>query len=91
MRAIHPIPLVTVALTLLSACAAAAAPVASSSATGPDRDCSFRSATTCWTLAPRIPARGPEARDSAPDRIMSPPRPVLAGVADTAVGLAERR
>jgi hypothetical protein len=91
MRAIRPIPLVTVALTLLSACAAAAAPVSSSTATGPDRDCSFRSATTCWTLAPRVPARRPEARDSAPDRIMSPPRPVLAGVADTAVGLADLR
>ena len=87
----HPIPLVTVALTLLSACAAATAPVSSSSATGPDRDCSFRSATTCWTLAPRVPAPRPEARDSAPDRIQTPPAPVLAGVADTAVGFAELR
>ena len=91
MRAIHPIPLVTVALTLLSACAAAAAPASSSSTAGPDRDCSFRSATTCWTLAPRVPSRRAETRDSSSDRIMSPARPLLAGVADTAVGLAELR
>ena len=87
----HPIPLLTFTLALLSACATAAAPASLSSAVGPDSDCSFRSATTCWTLAPRVPARRVEARDSSPDRIMSPPRPVLAGVADTAVGLAELR
>jgi hypothetical protein len=84
----HPIPLVTVTLALLSGCAAAAAPASPSSAAGPERDCSFSSATTCWNLAPRVPALRPEARDSAPDRIQTPPAPVLAGEADTAVGLA---
>ncbi len=91
MTSSRPIPLVTVALTLLSGCAAVAAPASSSSAAEPERDCSFRSATTCWTLAPRVPAQRPGPRDSVPDRIQTPPRPVLASEADTAVGLAELR
>jgi hypothetical protein len=92
MTSSRPIPLVTVALTLLSGCAAAAAPASSSSATaaGAD-DCSFRSATTCWTLAPRVPAQHPAPGDSVPDQIQTPPRPVLASEADTVVGLAELR
>ena len=92
MTSSRPIPLMTVALTLLSGCAAAATPVSSSLATaaGAD-DCSFRSATTCWTLAPRVPTPRPGPRDSVPDQIQTPPRPVLASEADTAVGLAELR
>ena len=92
MTSSRTIALVATALTLLSGCAAAAAPVSSSSATpaGVD-DCSFRSATTCWTLAPRVPGQRPRPRDSAPDQIETPPRPVLASEADTAVGLAELR
>jgi hypothetical protein len=91
MPSSRPIPLVTVTLALLSGCAAAAAPASSSSAAEPERECSFRSATTCWTLAPRVPARHPEARDSAPNRILTPPRPLLASEADTTMGLAELR
>ncbi len=85
-----PSPLI--AIVLLSGCAAAATPVSSSSAiaAGVD-DCSFRSATTCWTLAPRVPTPRPGPRDSVPDQIRTPPRPVLASEADTAVGLAELR
>ena len=91
MTSSRPIPLVTVTLALLSGCAAAAAPASSSSAAEPERDCSFRSATTCWTLAPRIPTPRPAARDSVPDQLLTPPRPVLASEADTVVGLAELR
>ena len=92
MTSSRTIALVATALTLLSGCAAAAAPVSSSSATaaGAD-DCSFRSATTCWTLAPRVPTPRGEPRDSVPDQIQTPSRPVLASEADTAVGLAELR
>jgi hypothetical protein len=92
MTSSRPIPLVTVTLALLSGCAAAAVPTSSSSAnSAPERDCSFRSATTCWTLAPRIPTPRPAARDSVPDQLLTPPRPVLASEADTALGLAELR
>jgi hypothetical protein len=80
MTASHPIPLI--AILLLSGCVAGVAGTSSSSAT-PDREdeCSFSSATTCWTLAPRIPA----PRDSAPDQLLTPRRPVLAARADSAV------
>jgi hypothetical protein len=83
MTASHPIPLI--AIVLLSGCAAGAAPVSSSSA-APERqdDCSFRSATTCWTLAPRVPVSSPAPRDSTPDQLLTPPRPVLAARADSA-------
>ena len=77
------IPLATVALALLSGCAAAAAPASSSSASATERDCSFRSATTCWTLAPRLPAARSARRDPVPHQIQEPPRPVLASSADT--------
>jgi hypothetical protein len=79
----HPIPLI--AILLLSGCVAGVAGTSSSSAT-PDREdeCSFSSATTCWTLAPRIPASRPAPRDSAPDQLLTPPRPVLAARADSA-------
>jgi len=84
MTSSRTIALATTVLTLLSGCAAAAAQGSSSSATpaGAD-DCSFRSATTCWTLAPRMPAPRAAPRDSVPDRLQAPPRPVLASTADT--------
>ena len=92
MTSSRTIALVATALTLLSGCAAAAEPGSSSSATPAEADdCSFRSATTCWTLAPRVPVQRPGPRDSVPDQIQTPPRPVLASEADTAVGLAELR
>ena len=82
---IPSVPIAAIAAALLSACVAGV-PASSSSAPAPDpeRDCSFRSATTCWTLAPRVPASRPAARDSAPDQLLTPPRPVLATRADSA-------
>ncbi len=79
----HPTRLI--AIVLLSGCAAGVARTSSSAAT-PDRegDCSFRSATTCWTLAPRVPSSRPVPRDSAPDQLLALPRPVLAARADSA-------
>jgi hypothetical protein len=63
---------------LLSGCAAAS-PTAGGSA--PEPDCSFRSVTTCWTLAGRFPFRQAPAR--APEELRAPPPPVLASAADS--------
>jgi len=65
---------------LLSGCAAAAQ--SSSTTQEVESDCSFRSATTCWTLAGRFPPPRPEPRDD-PEQ----PLPVLASGADTALGV----
>lgn len=45
------------------------APVPRTSRVGPARmpDCSFRAASTCWTMAGRFPARRPVAKDTTPD------------------------
>ena len=77
-----PSPLI--AIVLLSGCAAGAAGTSSASP-APEREdeCSFSSATTCWTLAPRVPVSRPAPRDSAPDQLLTPPRPVLAARADS--------
>jgi hypothetical protein len=49
-------------------------------------DCSFRAASSCWTLATRFPARRAEPTDSQPGKNLSPPRAVLASKADSARG-----
>jgi len=78
-------PTLLIAIVLLSGCAAGVAGTSASSATRePEGDCSFRSATTCWTLAPRVPVSSATPRDSAPDQLLRPPRPVLAARADSA-------
>ena len=81
----HPIPLTAIAAVLLSGCAAGMPQTSSSSAMSErERDCSFRSATTCWTLAPRVPASRAAPRDSVPDQLLTPPQPVLAARPDSA-------
>jgi hypothetical protein len=74
-------PLTALGTALLWGCAALARP----SSTAPERqpDCSFRSATTCWTMANRFPARRPDARDSVPSEILGQPATIIARVADT--------
>jgi hypothetical protein len=49
--------------------------------TTPEPACSFRSPTTCWTLADRLPRR--EALPPAPDSLRAPPRAVLASAGDS--------
>ncbi len=63
---------------LLSGCAAASPHAVR---TTPEPSCSFRSATTCWTLADRLPRR--EAPAPAPDSLRAPPRAVLASAGDS--------
>jgi len=72
------------AAVLLSACATA--PASSARAPEPAPDCSFRAATTCWTLGVRVPTRAREAPDPAPDRLLRQTPAVLASRGDTAVG-----
>jgi len=70
------------AAVLLSGCAATRGNTA---ALTPERepDCSFRSATTCWTLGARVPPPERAARDTSPDRLLRQPPAVLASRADT--------
>lgn len=80
--------LMALGLTLLCGCAAMAQ---SSSATPRgEPDCSFRSATTCWTVAGRFPAQRPERGDSLPDEVQSRPATILASGADTAAASGNR-
>jgi len=76
------IPLATLCVSLLCGCAA----TARSAAVVPedDPDCSFHSATTCWTMAGRFPTPRPAAADSLPDDLGRQPPAVLARGADSA-------
>ena len=76
------IPITMLGMALLCGCAAAAQ--SSSTAPEPEPDCSFRSATTCWTLAGRFPAQRPHVRDSVPTEVLTQPPTILASGADTA-------
>ena len=69
-------------VVLLSGCAAAQ----SNTASGPEPDCSFRSSTTCWTLAGRFPPRRLVPATRKPDDIRDPSPAVLATTADSARG-----
>jgi hypothetical protein len=71
---------VGVVVALLSGCGAANAAAVR---TTPEADCSFRSGTTCWTLAGRFPARRDSAPAPTPRELRAPPRPVLASTADS--------
>jgi hypothetical protein len=75
---------VALVLGLLCGCATTA-PVSSPVHT-PEPDCSFRAATSCWTVAARFPPRRVEPTDSQPGRILSPAPAVLASEADSARG-----
>lgn len=50
----------------------------------PEPDCSFRSATTCWTLATRFPKHRAQAPDSVPGELLSRPPLIVAKAADSA-------
>jgi len=70
---------VAAVVALLAGCGAANAAAVR---TTPEADCSFRSGTTCWTLAGRFPAGRSSA--PAPRELRAPPRAVLATAADSA-------
>ncbi len=61
---------------LLCGCAATTQSVSSAPRTEPD--CSFRSATTCWTFASRFPSPRAAMPDSARKELLEPPAAILA-------------
>ena len=69
-------------IVLLSGCATVQS---SSTAVRPGPDCSFRSASTCWTLASRFPPRSPSAPPKQ-DQIDDLSPTVLASEADSTSG-----
>jgi hypothetical protein len=66
---------------LLSGCVAATQSASSAPRGGPD--CSFRSATTCWTLAGRFPQARAAKPDSVPKKLLDAPAAVLASRGDS--------
>lgn len=63
---------------LVSGCAGATTTSAAPAPAEPA--CSFRSATTCWTLAARFPDRQAAL---PPEELRASPRPVLASASDS--------
>jgi hypothetical protein len=64
----------------------AAATQSSSAAPRLAPDCSFRSASTCWTMAGRFPPRLPKATAPKPDEVRGRLPITLASAADSARG-----
>ena len=79
-----PTPLALLGFALLSGCAAATQ--SSSAAPRREPDCSFRSPSTCWTVAGRFPSRLPESAAPTPDDIRSLSPVTVASRADSAGG-----
>jgi hypothetical protein len=81
---IMPTPLLLLSVALLCGCAAATRP--SSAAPRLEPDCSFRSPSTCWTVAGRFPALLPESAVPKPDDIRELSPITVASKADSARG-----
>jgi hypothetical protein len=81
---IMPTPVPLLGIALLYGCAAASQ--SSSAAPRPEPDCSFRSPSTCWTMAGRFPSRLPKSAAPTPDRIRDLSPTVVASKADSARG-----
>jgi hypothetical protein len=77
-------PALPLALVLGCLCGCATAAHVSAPVHAAAPDCSFRAATSCWTLAARFPPRRAQTADSQPGRILSLPPAVLASEADSA-------
>ena len=81
---IMPTPLLLLSAALLYGCAAVTRP--SSAAPRLEPDCSFRSPSTCWTMAGRFPPRLPKSAVPKPDDIRDPSPVTMASKADSAGG-----
>ena len=69
------------AVTLLDACATTMRSAAADVPSEPD--CSYRAATTCWTIVRRFPPAHPAARDSLSRELLASPAQTLATSPDT--------
>jgi hypothetical protein len=67
-------------------CGCAGAPSAATSVPVAEPDCSFRAATSCWTLAARLPPRRAEPADSAAKELAAHPPALFASAADSVSG-----
>ena len=79
-----PTALALLPIALLYGCAGATQP--SSAAPGLEPDCSFRAASTCWTMAGRFPPRLPKAAVPKPGDIQELSPVTVASKADSARG-----
>jgi hypothetical protein len=82
-----PTPLALLGIALLFGCAAAQS---STAAPRLEPDCSFRSASTCWTLAGRFPPRRLKSATPKPDEIRDLSPTVVASKPDSARARASR-
>jgi hypothetical protein len=85
MRVLRLVPILPVVLGMVILCGCAAVSQSSATASADEPDCSFRSATTCWTLAGRFPPRPSEAGEPDPNEAPRAPT-ALASRADSASG-----
>jgi hypothetical protein len=53
-------------------------------------DCSFRAATSCWTLSARLPPKRAEPADSAARELMAPPPQLFANADDSTTSTSDR-
>jgi hypothetical protein len=77
-----PTLLVLLGIALLHGCAAGTQ--SSSAAPRLEPDCSFRSPSTCWTVAGRFPPRLPKSAAPKPDEIRNLSPITVASTADSA-------
>jgi hypothetical protein len=49
-------------------------------------DCSFRAATSCWTLSVRLPSTRAEPADSTDRELVAPPPVLVANAVDSVSG-----
>jgi putative addiction module component (TIGR02574 family) len=82
MRMSQTLPLVPL-LALLCGCAATTRLASPAQSPDLEPDCSYRAATSCWTLAARFPPRRAEPPDSQPETIRSRGPAVLASEIDS--------
>ena len=64
-------------------CGCAKAPDLATESPVAEPDCSFRAATSCWTLSARLPPRRAEPADSTGRELAAPPPVLLADAADS--------
>jgi hypothetical protein len=67
-------------------CGCAGAPGLATELPVAEPDCSFRAATSCWTLSARLPPRRAEPADSTDRELATPPPALLANATDSASG-----
>jgi hypothetical protein len=79
-----PTLLVLLSIACLHGCAATTQSSPAAPRLAPD--CSFRSASTCWTVAGRYPSRLPKSVGPKPDEIRGPSPITVASTADSTRG-----